>query len=87
MQHRMLFKGSTGTERCQEQYLTGWKSLQWPQGPSEAIFHQRAQSAPPRPLGMSKYSGRDRVKTEARTEFSFTWTELYFLFSLEANHS
>ena len=61
MQHRMLFKGSTGTERCQEQYLTGWKSLQWPQSPSEAIFHQRAQSAPPRPLGMSKYSGRDRV--------------------------
>ena len=73
MQHRMLFKGSTGTERCQEQYLTGWKSLEWPQGPSEAIFHQQAQSAPPRPLGMSKYSGRDRVKSVRTGIFKILW--------------
>ena len=46
----------------------GWKSLQWPQRPSEAIFHQRAQSAPPRPLGMSKYSGRDRVKPMSKNQ-------------------
>ena len=69
MQHRLLFKGSTGIERCQEQYLTGWKSLQWPQRPSEAIFHQWAQSAPAWPLGMSKYSGLDRVNVQAVSHF------------------
>ena len=66
----MLFKGFTGTERYQEQYLTGWKSLQWPQRPSEAIFHQRAQSAP-WPLGMSKSSSRDRVKLSKTERLHF----------------
>ena len=47
VQHRTQFKDSTDRGRCQEQYLSVWWPLQWPQRPPEAIFYQRAESAPP----------------------------------------
>ena len=54
MQHRRQFKDSTDRGRCQEQYFSGFWPLQWPQRPSQAIFHQWAHLAPPRPRGVSK---------------------------------
>ena len=62
MKHRRQFKDSTGRGRCQEQYFSVFWPLQWPQRPSETIFYQRVDSSPPRPLGLSKSSGPDRVK-------------------------